>query len=95
MGGGAGGGGWGGGHFTGGKGPGSRYWAAREMEKASADMLRAKGLKVPVTEEEMEMRIVLVIGALLLGAGIGWWACLNFGPDDPCPSPVAASAKPT
>jgi|ERR1700677_1295428 len=92
MGGGGGGGagGWGGGHFTGGgKGPGSQYWAARKMEKASADMLRANGLRVPITEREIEMRIVLVFCALVVGGAIGWLACLNFGPDDPCPAPTS------
>lgn len=91
---GSGGGGWSGGNFTGGgKGPGSQRWAAKEMEKAAADMLRDKGLKVPTTDEEIELRIVLVICGLIVGSVIGWFLCLQIGPDDPCPA-IPATANP-
>lgn len=71
---GAGGGGWGGGHFTGGgKGPGSRWWAASEMQKASAEMLKEKGLEVPEVSKPWNWLSFFVGLGLGLFIGLIFW----------------------
>lgn len=38
-----------------------------------------------MTEEELEVRSMLVLGALVIGAILGWAGCVYLGPDDSCP----------